>query len=374
MMQRRTRVLVVSPVASHPATQGNSARIQIFARKLQQRGVAAELLYYGMEGLTERQRAEMTAFWDVFHFLQSQPLPEPRYARYWGIDDWCPETLSAMVAKLHAERHYDAVLVNYVWMSGVLEGLTDTFRIIDTHDLFGNRHLAAVREGLDPRWYFTSIAEENRGFARADLLIGIQEVETRSIRERVSIPAMTIGHLMDPVFLTTFAPGDPLVMFGYLGSGNPWNVRSVLALDAAIGADGGIDWMLAGSLLQQSMKFRSRPFLLGTVERLDDFYRLTDCVVNPMQGGTGLKIKTVEALSFGKPVIGTADAFQGLPARHPAQDLADAAACAEMMRAYAADPALRAEIRIASRICYLEYMIDVEQQFDRLHQTIGTLR
>lgn len=352
---------------SHPANQGNAARIQVLAGELKQRGFALEFFYYGMEGLTDQQRTQMQAFWSDFHFMPSLPLPEPAFPQHWGVDDWCPNALCAAIGKLHAARRYDAVLVNYVWMSRVLIGLEQTLRIIDTHDLFAERHLVAIREGLEPRWFFTSVAEENRGFARADLLIGIQDNETRQIRARVEVEAMTVGHMIPPLFLTSFKEGRAHVTFGYLGSANPWNVRSVLALDAALATRGGAeDWLLAGSLLKRDMKFRSNPIQLGFVDRLEDFYSIVDCVVNPMAGGTGLKIKTVEALAYGKPVIGTIDAFEGLPARHFAHKLRDAAGCAAVMRAYRRDKTLRYEIKLASRMLYLEYLAELGQRLDRL--------
>jgi glycosyltransferase involved in cell wall biosynthesis len=367
---RSPRVLVISPIPSHPADQGNSARIQALAAELMSRGLVLEFFYYGMEGLSEAQRTDMQAFWADFHFMASLPLPDPKFGHCWGIDDWCPAALCDAVRGLHETRHYDAVLVNYVWMSRVLVDLRDTFRIIDTHDIFGERNLVAVREGLEPRWFFTTIRQENDGFLRADLLIGIQDYEAQCIRERVAVETITIGHCLSPFFLSSFAGGRPLVSFGYIGSSNPWNVRCVLALDAAIGADGGIDWLLAGSLLRKQLRFVSAPHLLGFVAKLEDFYGVIDCVVNPMMGGTGLKIKTVEALAFGKPVIGTIDAFQGLPATHPAQQLRSAGECADAMRRYQADEAFRSELRLASRMLYFEYMMRVGGEITSLADRI----
>ena len=353
------RILVVSPVPSHPSNQGNAARILSLSTQLMQRGFVVDFFYYGMEGLTPQFRREMEGFWNEFHFLPSAPLPEPSFARCWGVDDWCPDALCAAVAELHAQKHYDAVLVNYVWMSKVLTSLEDTLKIIDTHDLFGDRHLISVREGMEPRWFFTSLAEEERGFRRADLLLGIQDKETANIRARVDVPVMTIGHLMEPHFLLAPQTEPPRFLFGYLGSGNPWNVRSIQMLDEELAAGPGVNWLLAGGILKQPLALKSSPYPLGFVKELKDFYANVHCVINPMSGGTGLKIKTVEALSFGKPVLGTVDAFVGLPTRHEAHQLPDAAACAAMMRKYAASPTLREEIDAASRTLYFAYALEI---------------
>lgn len=364
------KILVVSPVPSHPSNQGNAARILTLSGQLMQRGFVVDFFYYSMEGITSQFRREMESFWNEFHFLPSLPLPEPSFARYWGVDDWCPDALCTAIAALHAKKRYDAVLVNYVWMSKVLAGLKNTLKIIDTHDLFGDRHKVSIREGMEPRWFFTSMAEEERGFNRADLLLGIQNQETKNIATRVNVPAITIGHLMEPHFLLTPPTEPPRFTFGYLGSGNPWNVRSIQLLDEDLASGQNIDWLLAGGILKQPLALKSSPYLLGFVKELKDFYSIVHCVINPMSGGTGLKIKTVEALSFGKPVIGTVDAFVGLPTRHPAHQLSSIADCAAMMRQYAASPALREEIGEASRTLYFAYALEIGRGLDQLTEMI----
>jgi hypothetical protein len=367
----KLRLLVVSPTPSHPADQGNSARIQTLGAELMERGLEIEFFYYGMEGLKDAQRAAMTAFWSDFHFMPSLPLPPPSLPNCWGIDDWAHETLCEAVRALHHQRSYDAVLVNYVWMSRVLTYLEGTFRILDTHDLFGDRQAISLAAGLEPRWFFTSLEDENRGFRRADLLIGIQDHETQTIRARVPVQTITVGHLMTPHFLTDFAERAPIAPFGYFGSGNPWNRRCVEALDRALGADTEIDWLLAGSLLREPLRLISAPYLLGTVDEPTQFYDIVDCVINPMMGGTGLKIKTVEALAYGKPVIGTVDAFQGMPTQHRAHGLSSVEECAKTIKLYAADEGFRGEVRLASRILYLEYFAKTAEEITRLRDFVG---
>lgn len=51
---------------------------------------------------------------------------------------------------------------------------------------------------------------------------------------------------------------------------------------------------------------------LGKVDSLDDLYVNAVAVVAPILSGSGLKTKTAEALSYGKTVIGTEEAFSGI--------------------------------------------------------------
>jgi hypothetical protein len=366
-VNRPARILIVSPIASHPADQGNSARIQAFGREMMARGVLCEFLCYTMEGLAPAQRAAMAGFRHALHVVPVEPVMRQSLPGAWGLDDWCPDSLAERVAALQRAGCYDAVVVNYVWMSRVLEGVSGALRIIDTHDLFGERHLAARAQGLDPSWFFATRAEEARGLARADLVLAIQEQEAAELRERTAVLVLTLDHRSPLRFLEAGEEPRPRATFGYLGSDNRWNAASVRALDAALAGAPELDWLLAERILRRrDLVLASRPLLLDPVPEAGAFYRAVDCVLNPMTGGTGLKIRTVEALAFGRPVLGTRDAFAGLPAKHPGHLAADAAGLVPLMQDYAASKTFRRGLRQACRLLALRYAAEVAGQQERL--------
>ncbi|MEH1740601.1 glycosyltransferase [Fusobacterium varium] len=51
--------------------------------------------------------------------------------------------------------------------------------------------------------------------------------------------------------------------------------------------------------------------IIGTVENLENYYLKADAVVVPIFVGGGMKVKTGEALMYGKSIFGTTEAFQG---------------------------------------------------------------
>jgi hypothetical protein len=367
------RLLVLSPIASHPADQGNAARIQGLGAALMARGVRCEFLHLATEGSTPGQRAAMAGFWHGFHELPAAVIGEPSLPGAWGIDDWCPPGLAEQLAALRRARGYDAVLVNYAWLSAALEGAGDAFRILDTHDLFGGRDAVARAQGLDPSWFFTTVAEERRGLDRAGLVLAIQEEEAAELRRRCGAEVAVLGHMPPLRFLAAPAP-EPVVPFGYLGSGNPWNLAAIRALDAALEGAPELPWLLAGRILRrQDLRLASRPRLMPGLADAAGFYAAVDCVLNPMAGGTGLKVKTVEALAFGNPMLGTADAFAGLRAEHPGHRCADVAALVALMREYRASEACRRDLRLASRRLALRYAAEVAAQQDALAARLRAL-
>jgi hypothetical protein len=52
--------------------------------------------------------------------------------------------------------------------------------------------------------------------------------------------------------------------------------------------------------------------VLGYVKDIADYYLKADFVINPVFSGSGMKTKTIEALKFGKTIVGTAEAFIGI--------------------------------------------------------------
>jgi hypothetical protein len=360
-------VLIVSPIASHPADQGNAARIRATAFELQRRGIATDFFYYGMEGLSQEQFEAMSRYWRRFYFLKSLALPPPTLPQAWGLDDWCSEHLCEQVAGVLAKQRYDAVIVNYVWLSKVLDRVAGPLKILDTHDLFGDRGKVAKQAKLEPRWFFTTTDEENRGFARADVVIGIQRNESAKIAARHLGRTITVGHPVDPQFLLRAGSRPtPSFDFGYIGSANPFNLASVIAIDRAIAARGACNWTIAGSITRRPLTLRSHPYRMGVVDKLTDFYDHVDCVLNPMMGGTGLKIKTIEALAYGRVVIGTLDAFDGIDADHPFHQLRSMDDMADAMLRYRGSPTLRHELQLESYRVFARYMAGVSSEYDRL--------
>src|SRR3712207_2539976 len=250
-----------------PYTTLFRSRIQAMGRELMARGVVCEFLHYATEGCAPAQEAATSAFWNGgFHLAPPQPVARAGMPGVWALDDWCPPFLADQVARLHRRGRHDAVLVHYVWMSRVLEGVEGALRVLDTHDLFGDRHLAAREQGLDPSWFFTTREEEARGLARADLVLAIQEAEAAALRERSAAPVLTFGHMPPLRFLVADDAAPPRAAFGYLGSANPWNVASVRALDAALAEAPDLPWLLAGQVTRRDLRLRSRPVVLGPVQ------------------------------------------------------------------------------------------------------------
>jgi hypothetical protein len=369
------RVLIVSPVPSHPPYQGNSARIRTIGQLLQSADIIVHFLYYQMEGLTSAQLADMRDSWDFVHLVPCRPRNmAPTGAGSFALDDWADPLTSEIAVKLHRRFRFQAVIVNYVWCSAVLQAFDDdVLKVLDTHDVFGGRDRKFSAAGLSPEWYYTTEQEEARGLARAHIVLAIQDEEAAYFRRLGHPNVRVLGHLMGQRFRRVrLAERDSLAV-GYLASGNPINASSFERLRGVLDRQprrrSSLRFILAGSICDRLRD--ADPFVvLGRVDQPEDFYDEMDIVINPMAMGTGLKIKSVEAIFGGLPLLATAAAMTGLPTKHRLHAISQPEALADCLAREHFSAALLAELAAASRACATAYASEVRSSVAGLLQTI----
>jgi glycosyltransferase involved in cell wall biosynthesis len=344
---------------------------------MQSTGAKITFLYYATESISANDALMMTAAWDTFEVSFPHSL-EHRHSlvRHPAIDDWFDDEITAAVARLISSRRFDVCMVNYVWYSRLLDVLPpNVVRVIDTHDVFGGRAEKFAHIGLDPAWFHTSVAEERVGLDRADYVIAIQDEEARLLAERTSARVISVGRLSPDDFLPLRKknPGEPLLV-GYLGSGNPFNVACILNLAAAAlnrpDILSRLEIRVAGPVCD-ALRAVSHPFqLCGIVESVSEFYRDIDVAINPMLGGTGLKIKSLEAMGFGKPLVATSDAMTGIATHYPGHMLTSPDSVLDHLVQLSERPSLLAAEASISREVYRQYQQDQLQQFRSLWSEI----
>lgn len=312
-------IIVVSPIPSHPQFQGNSARIFRLTQMYQLAGYKVHFVYFGMEGLTHQQQVDMQNCWDFFYFIQPQgPAALPSFGGHFDIDDWYDNRVSNIVEGICSRYKIDICLTNYVWFSKVFDVVPRTVqKIIDTHDVFGDRHLIAKKAGLEPVWFYTTKELEAFGLSRANLIFAIQDEEKNYFESITDVPVEVMGYVVPRHnLLETNSADQQKIRIGYIGSGNPFNVQSLIELQKKIMMKPEVleqfEFLVAGTICKNIAEQNQVFNLHGKVNELEDFYSEIDIAINPMVGGTGLKIKSLEALSFGKPLVGTVDAMVGI--------------------------------------------------------------
>lgn len=355
-------VLVFTPTPTHAPVQGNRRRVFDFCRALQTVGAELTILYYATESITPTESQQMREAWGNLEIVSPCGfIPRQSLVRYPAIDDWYDEAISEAVEELCKHRQFDVCIVNYVWYSRLFQALPPkVVRVIDTHDVFGGRAERFAELGLAAEWFHTSVAQESEGLDRSDFVIAIQDAEAVPLQARTSARVKTVGFLSAPDFLpdTTLGAARRLRV-GYIGSGNPFNLSSLLSFARAVEAIPqsleAIEFHVAGQIGEALAK-TSHPFILhGRTASVRDFYKSVDVAINPMTGGTGLKIKSLEALSFGKPLVASREAMTGIPSRNRGHQLEGPKQIVEWLIGLADNPSRLVEEGALSRDVFRTY-------------------
>lgn len=210
---------------------------------------------------------------------------------------------------IQAKEHYPRVLVSYVFHSAFLEALPSTcLKVLDTHDIFGNRRERLEAAGLTNNWLTLTVADERRGLLRADRILAIQDAErtyfdTLLGGERI---VRTVGHMCAARLVEPVAGFETRI--GYFASDNSLNVESLewfleSCWPSLVAQHPAASLIVGGRVCRALRSVRAGVEIMGEMRDPADLYARCLFVINPMRGGTGLKIKTVEALAAGRTVV-----------------------------------------------------------------------
>lgn len=366
-------ILVTSPIPSHPQNHGNRARVTALCRALQAQGAEIHYVYGGLEELPDKHELAMREAWDHVHILPPRRSHEKKqsHKNHHLIDDWYVEAVTDVTQRILRTWAIDYCIANYVWFSRWLEHVPAGIpKYIDTHDVFANRHQRLAADGLEASWFSTTPAEEARGMARADIVLAIQSEEAKTFRATSNTDVMTLGHFIEPDFLEPSKTShDRKVTIGYLSSDNPINQQSLRDMDKALKSRPELlekyDFVLAGAICNSPAAAATAFRKLGFVENARAFYQATDIIINPNVGGTGLKIKSIEALAHGKALVATQDAMAGINSDRQAHSLAGAAEIADYLMM--TDPAhIIGEGEKAARAVASQYVDDQKHALQHL--------
>lgn len=326
------RCLVITPIPTLPANQGNAVNIARINQCIRASGCEVHMVYSTLEGITDWQTVGMRAELDELDIIPFNITLPDDSVRGNKLDDWFDPKVGEHVSWLCDQYNFEFVLIHYVWMSAVCAYLPPILpKILYTHDRFGERHQMLARAGIAPAWYSISVPDEARGLNRADLIIATQQEEASYFQTLTQKPVHVLGSIQALRERVTPVPvTNGKLRVGYLGSANPGNCRSMDQFIAAIDANhklnsNNFELVLGGPISLLPNYDRDYIVHLGVVDRIEEMFQAVDIMINPSVGGSGLKIKTVECLAAGMPLVSTQDGMMGLMALHPAHACQDAA-------------------------------------------------
>ena len=237
-------------------------------------------------------------------------------------EERCPQFFVKIVEDKVRSLRPVAVVVVYIWMSKLLCNLPEgVHRLIDMQDLMHFR-LTQYRGAGIHSFFQCTLRDELRCLGRADYILCIQAEEKRTLSRH--IPSAKL--LLTPHAHELYPPppdrekGRRLLFLGSSHAANveglKWFIREVWPL--VHGPDPGIRLAIAGTTGPAMREDGAMAGamdgieVLGVVESVIPAYHATDVVINPILRGSGLKIKVVEALCCGVPVVSSSRGVDGI--------------------------------------------------------------
>ena len=317
-VQAKKHVLIIFPYYGTNASWTYIQKIAIYFKEF-------GYIVHGLQYNSDPNPIQDTYFDFIYNIRSKNPNfhrwnvhPElPAFSKN-KIDDWIDENLLQKIEELDRYFHFDIVVCNYVFLSATLLKFTDkTKKILVTHDIFADRNFKLASNGVRPSHYSFSCSEleEIIGLRRADIVMNIQEEDSNFYADRLDDKKiLTLPYIPDKKYLSKDASFDKSLAIGYLASGHMPNIVAIRSLlDFKLPSN--VKIKIAGSVCNQLYDLSTHPNveLFGCIDKLEDFYSSCDLMINPDMVESGLKIKCVEALAFGCPLICTKAASIGLP-------------------------------------------------------------
>lgn len=358
----------------HPAKQeGNSTLMRRWLAHLKAAGYKVHLAYYMYDIGAVNADMRRASLYEYDLYREIPVVSKLTGANYNGlnihVDDWCGAEAMDAVSELCGRYEYDIAITNYPWMSAIFDRVhAYTRKILLTHDSFVDRNRRMLSQGY-PESGWVSIDQEGERLAceRSDVVVAMQEHEARGFRELVAPERVrVIGPIFDRIELDPPERAEKL-RIGYFGSSNwvneqnlgaylkHWADDDLLRAKSEILIGGGVCETLK-DFVPASLLNRVAPTMVGRVDTPADFFARCDLVINPERGGTGIKIKTLEALAHGCAVLSTAGGSVGLDSPSPYHAAEGFEHAAELTRDFIDEPQRLVDLRALGREVYDRYI------------------
>lgn len=306
-------ILIVSTMPSHPTDAGNRAAIMGQVELLQNLGHNVHYLFASMELSNSIDYNAMKNYWkDKLHvFTMNKLLKARRFftdlwrkrvnGYYWKVDDHYPWGIASYINRLNEKEKFDACIIQYYRLSRLLPLISIPRKAVYTHDVFAYKD---IRTG-EPFYEACTAHEEAKAMQRCPNIFAIQQEE--AIYYKILSPKSNV-YTVYSSFKThnQNIQNNKVILFlasrmSFNTNGIQWFLDNVWQSLKA--KDPEIKLMIGGTVCENIQQTYQDVTLYGKLGSLDDFYALGDMVINPVYQGTGLKIKTFEALSYGKATV-----------------------------------------------------------------------
>ena len=323
------KVLIVSKCPTHPTDAGNRQWILAQAETLKRMGCEVHFLYIEERGLKspkeqyDRDLSETKAYWgEHFHQLKVTKFQKVlfnlnmRYRElfchwHYQVDDNYPWGSGKMVNSLNAKYHFDICIINYYYLSKLFTQINIPKKAIATHDCIAYKDIKIGQPTL-----CITADTEAKAMQRCPHIFALQTVEADYF-QMLSPKSKVYNFFGKFEYTPQPVAGNHNMVFlsggnGFNQNGIRWFLKEVFPVIRNRFADARL--LIGGSICKAMPELRNYEGVdvQGFVDEPAAFYAQADVCINPCYQGTGLKIKTFEAIGYDKVTMVHPHSMEGI--------------------------------------------------------------
>lgn len=337
--------LIISPFPTHGSNSGNKTRLLQSIELLKSLNFEVFFCYVPIYPFGNEQVSnDFKKFWGSnYEIFQNSIFSLPRKTIYlnklkyrknqicsWmGIDflnvlndfqftnGYLPAGLSRFILDFCKKNDISVVILEYAFMSKLFSYLPKSIiKIIETHDIFTKRNKRIRKTVPKYHWFNLFAFQEKTLLQNADYVIAIQENEKNFFINQLKLQnVVLLDILKSSVKVNSYDKKNYNI--GLVASNNEINKNGFNYFIAEIWPSilnefPCANLLVAGSICSIIEQIPPRCIFLGQIEDLKNFFQICRFTINPILAGTGLKIKTIESLTFGKAIVSTPEGISGI--------------------------------------------------------------
>ncbi|MFA5026123.1 MAG: glycosyltransferase family 4 protein [Candidatus Shapirobacteria bacterium] len=314
MTKNKPKLLLISAISPLPQNSGGATRI-----------------HYTLQELSKYYQVELVTFSDKSFALQPKKfsLFFTHGIPYW-FSPWYNQKLIKHLTNIFKKNNYDLIQVEFsqlLYLTDYLpKNIPKNFIAHDIASISFFRRISDDNPNIIKkilRWllFIQIYFYEKKYLPLFDTIITVSKNDKETLKTKIKTKKfICIPNGIDKINFLKKSPSK-ILNLGYIGSfSHTPNLNAVKYFFSEIAPvleseNIPFKFYLAGNNDPKIIKktfFNPNLINLGQVKETQEFYEKIDCLVTPIFSGSGSRIKILEALSFGIPIISSPIGAEGL--------------------------------------------------------------